>query len=254
MVIAYAVPKDAKILVKANQKIDFSTALFDESTHEEIDLRLAEHLHIPSSKIFQYLKKFVGEEVHKGDVIAAKKGVFSQNVITSEYSGIVKEINHAEGVMRIRVQSERSQVQYAPFTGEVQSVAKNIISVKVKEGKEFPLKRASSTFGAKTCYLRDSQSSSFEPEHIDRSIVVSEHINAYLLTKFEVLGAKGFVTTNSLPEEYEHSAQIKNLDDVEKIFGLQFPYCFIDKNRSTIVFYSLQGNHKENETNTTGHS
>ena len=69
-------------------------------------------------------------------------------------------------------------------------------------------------------------------------ILIAENLTDYDISKAEALGIKGIISVDDLSLNNEiFGAQIQN-KDIEKIFELKLPFCFIDKERSKIVFYA----------------
>ena len=237
MILTISIPDSIKCLLKPGQTVDFNSPFLENKITSEEKIAIAKKLHIPYDRIFKYLKKFVGDPINKDEVIAEKKGLIKTYTILSEYTGIVKEINHYDGNVVIASSNPQSTQVKAFFKGEVIEIEKNQLKLKVEESKEFNLKLASNDFGGQTFYLKDSSKPISAPQTSNK-IMVIESITSYLKTKAEALGIKGFVTLKNPPQDSNlPKAQIKNIEDFKKIFHLNYPYCLIDKQYSKIYFY-----------------
>ena len=224
-------------LLKQGQKVDFSTPYLEENTFFDFEIPVAQKLGIACDHIFRYLTRFVGEKINKGEVLAYKKGFFNHKKIISDQDGIIKEINHKKGTVTISSKKEETDIINAYFKGEVLEIKKEEILLKVKKGEKFPLKNSKNNFGGEVFYLEDKNSSLISSQLLNR-ILVSKEINSYLQLKLETLGILGYVLLKQLPENSElNFAQLKNIDDLKKIFKLNFPYCLVIKESSTIYFY-----------------
>lgn len=237
MFLIITIPDEIKCLLKTGQKVDFNTPFFENKVVREETVTISDKLGIPQDKIFKYLKKFVGDRLEKGDVIAEKRGLISIDVVVSEYAGIVKEINHYDGSIVISTLTAKDSETKAFFKGEVEKIEKSKLKLKVQEVEEFRLKQATENFGGQVFYFIDPQKSIFATQTSNK-IIVSEIISSYLKVKLEALGIKGFVSLkNPPPDSNLPKAQIKNSEDFNKILHLNFPHCLIDKQYSKIYFY-----------------
>ncbi len=225
------------LLVKVGQKVDFKTPFFKKKIQKEIGLSLAEKLRISPQKIFVYLKKFVGEKINKGEILAEKKTLFTVRRYRSEYQGEIKEIDHQEGKVLIKINSGKDEFVTAPFKGEILEIDKETIKIKVNRGKEFTAKEITADFGGEVTYLKPT--TEYCEEEINNKIVVGQSLSSYLQVKLEALGVKGFVLLHRLPEKTDLPwGQLKNITDWEKIIAANFPYCLVDKKNSKIYFYA----------------
>ncbi len=121
--------------------------------------------------------------------------------------------------------------------GEAVEVKDKQISIKVKEGKEYDLKKSSSDFGGKVFCLKNP--ANLSRSEIGGKILVTESISSYNQSKMEALGITGYVTLMKLPEETElPTAQIKTIEELSSIMKHIYPYCYIDSKSSTIIFYT----------------
>ncbi len=237
MILTITIPDEIKCLLKIGQKVDFNTPFLENKIISEQTISISNKLHILPSKIFKYLKKFVGDHIQKGDVIAEKKGLININVVVSEYAGVIKEIDHYDGSIVISALTAKDSQTKAFFKGEVEAIEKSKLKLKVVEAQEFKLKLATENFGGQAFYFVDPNKAIFAPQTSNK-IMVSEIISSYLKAKSEALGIEGFVSLkNPPPESNLPKAQIKNIEDFKKILYLNFPYCLIDKQYCKIYFY-----------------
>lgn len=239
MVISFELPVKKNLLIKPGQKVNLQTPLVKKSTVTEVKIILADKIGVSPEKIFSYIKKFVGEKVQKGELLAEKKGFFSIKKIYSDFDAIIKEVNHQEGYLLLETETVESDTLNSYFQGEVEEVDNGMIKLKVEKYKEFEIKESDSGFGGSCFYLHDlSKVESLTAEEVDGKIIVVESLNTYALAKLDALGSLGFVTVEKLPDEIDYpSARIKNTEDLKKIFELNFSYCIIDRKNNRIYFY-----------------
>src|SRR5690348_13796047 len=101
MTIAFTVPLESDILIKKGQEVDFDTPFVKAAETQTIEIDLAKKLSTAPKNIFQHLKKFVGEAINKGDLIAQSSSLLSSKSYYSEQQGVIKEIDHNRGVIII---------------------------------------------------------------------------------------------------------------------------------------------------------
>ena len=237
MNLTIVLPDEEKCLLKNNQKVDFDTPFVEVKKELNKEIMLADKLKIPPHKIFNFLKKFVGDKVNKDEVIAFKKGLFSDNKYVSEYQGIITEVDHEKGKITLKIQDSKDIVKNCFFKGEVKEIKKNTILLEIKNKEEFSLTKAPVLTGGELIYL--DQITNETSNELERKIIVIESITEINLSKVEVLGAKGIVTLMKVPEKGSSLPffQIKNPQDFLKINKLKFPYCITDCNSSKIILY-----------------
>ncbi|MGB9883073.1 MAG: hypothetical protein ACPLRN_00965 [Microgenomates group bacterium] len=236
MIIKYQIPDNTDCLVKEGNKIDFQTALFEKKYSKEETLNIAQILNINPQNIFRHLKKLVGEKIEKDEVIAIKKGLFTTQTFKSPYEGVIKEINHHQGILLIEVASENKKQILSPFKGIVEKVEKNQLAIKLNKPVEFEIKKTKTDFGGDVFYLEEDQV--LTSDEVENKIILAEKIDQLTQIKLEALGAKAFITSQPLPENTDlNYAQIKNLNDFKKIEKLKYPYCTVIFKSDKIYFY-----------------
>jgi len=236
MLITIPLSNSDHCLLKEDHDVDFETPFLQKKTEEEVSISIAKNLNVSPQKIFHYLKKFVGESIEKDEILAVNKGIFSTKKIISKYSGLIKEINHADGTIIILSQEGTENTINSYFKGKVDKIKKNEVSIEVGKGEQFPIKTANQNFGGKTFYLDEKLD--LNSENISDSIIVCENITSYYKAKAEALGCRGFVSLSKLTEETTAPyAQLKNINDYKKIVKTKFAYCTILGNSSSIYFY-----------------
>jgi hypothetical protein len=237
MILTISIPFGSQIKVKAGDKIHLKTPLFESASMAEHSIAVAQKLGVEPSKIFHYLKKFVGEEVKKDEVLAVKKGLLSTKRVVSDYEGKIKEIDHSEGHVIITSKGKKNTA-HAQIVGEVAELKNQQIAVKVKEGKAFDLKKASGDFGGEAFYWKNTESVTVSNLEIANKVLVSEVISSYTQSKMEALDIEGYVFLNKLPEETTLPfCQIKTIEEFSTIMKHIYPYCYVDSKSGKIVFY-----------------
>ncbi|MCX7955617.1 MAG: hypothetical protein N2593_00705 [Patescibacteria group bacterium] len=238
MIVNFPIIKNSQILVKKGSKIDFNTSLFKNNFKKEITINIAEKLSINPEKIFSYLKKLVGEEIKKDEILAEKKSLFSSIKINSPVSGIIKEINHNQGIIIIETLSKEKNDFLSPFKGIIEDIKNDFIKIKLNKAQIFDLKNKGENFGGEIFLFKSSDFFNIKTDNIENKIIVAEKFSSFEQIKLEALGAKGFITIDNMPEKTNLLFfKLKNIEDIKKIFKEKFIYCTIIENSDKIYFY-----------------
>lgn len=235
MLIIISIPEDAKCLLKAGQNVDFDTPFLEYKTAIEVDINISKKIGIEPNKIFNFLKKFVGEKVCKGEILAVKKGLFATNKVICDQDGVIKEINHYEGTLIIKVFKDNKNINLAYFKGDITDINKNEVILKVKDGEEINLKKVSADFGGETFYYINDNLNTHD---VADKIVICKEINSYAQSKSEALGARALITLIK-PNDLSNipQAQVKEIEDFNKIIQHKNPYCLVNKKSSKLYLY-----------------
>jgi len=238
MLVSIHYPAGSELLVKHGQTVEYGQPFYREKKSSEIRIELSKALGVPPDKIFQHLKKFVGDEVKRSELLAERRGMMGSRQFHSEFDGVIKEINHNEGVVVLSAVSEEEGTVKSFFSGEVVETAKDHVKIKLKGAKAYDLKQAVETagFGAGVYYHHAGQQ--FTEEEVLRKVVVSDDMTEYETVKMEALEAFGLVTLKEIghPAELPH-VQVKNMEDWKKIHEEKKPYCLAETKENKIYFY-----------------
>ncbi len=236
MVIDVPLIKGVKILVKEKDKVKIGQPLWEYEETKNIEIDAARQLKIKPNNIFDYLKKFINDQVKKNDILALKKTLFGHKKILAPFDGFVKEINHESGIITLSTVIKKS-LFLSFFKGEIENVNEKTLRIKIINGKAYPLKNKTALdyFGGKIFYMKNQN---FTASDVNDKIVFTKKLTPIEQIKAEALGVKGFISLNEKAEESETPIFIiKNLDNFDEIEKEKKTTCIILKNESKIVFY-----------------
>jgi len=227
-----------KILVKEEQSVDFDTPLFKKADIQDLKIHLSQELDIQPSKIFLSMKKNVGEKIHRGDILAVKKSLFSEKKYICDFDGIIKEINHDDGSVIITSSHEKLKPKNAFFKGNIKKIQENEIEIDIQNYTQYDLKETNEDFGGEILLINSKPISQIKEEDSKNKIIITKKIEPYNQVRLEVLGAKGYVTIEALNHRLEipHALLLKEAD-LNSILKSDYPYCTIVKNDNIIYFY-----------------
>lgn len=239
MQISIKKPPSATVHIQENQKVDLSTPYYEKNATDAVKIPLASILRFPPKKIFMVLHKLVGETVHKGDVIADYKGLFGIREYISEHTGTIAEINHTEGSITIHVHSPETNTVPCFFVGEVTEITGDIITIKVKTAKEYPVERVTHYWGGPVFYYNDQSKNTITEETVLGTVVVAESIPSYDQVKLEALGARTFITLLELTDKTSlPTGRISRKPDYTDIAKNAHPYCIVGPDSTSVFFYT----------------
>lgn len=232
--ITFTIPGEGELKIKTGQTIKINDPLYQQTITINKTINLANKLHIKPDKIFFALKKMVGDIINKGDMVAENKSLFLHRLYQSEYSGILKEISHHDGTITINVKTESDKGNYcrAYFQGEITHIDGREITIKVSHQLSFPLKSASQDFGGLVYFIRTHGFEKETIQDVDDKIIITDKLSDYQQSKFEALGAKGFITVAPLPKPTELPSALSK----QTLIG-DFTACIVDKKNNTIFLY-----------------
>lgn len=239
MIIEVPFSSQDELLIKEGDLINLDTPLIKKARSKKVIINIAEQLNVNFLKIFNFLKKFVGETVSIGDILAEKKGLFKNKKVISPVNGVITQIDHNTGEMIIETQAENNQLLKAFFTGKIYQIKNNWLHVKVKKGISFNIKNASGNFGGKCFYLESLNFFSLVAEEVAKRIIIAEKIESVLQVKLEALGASGLITLYKLPTQSftTNYCQLSNITDFNQIINFKYPYCLVISQTGKIYFY-----------------
>jgi len=236
MIINIQISEKSNYLIKEGDKVDFETPFREKFSQSTITIDIAKKLDIDPSKIFRYLKKLVGEEIKKNQIIASKHSLLNSIKLVSEYDGHIKEVDHNTGKITLNIDRNEKSIEKCFFKGKIKSIKDKEVKIEVNKGDEYSLKIASTNFGGEVLYLKNEDD--LYSSNVSKKIVIVDSISDYFQTKAEALGARGFVTLIKLSDPTElNQVLIKNIDDIKKIIKNNYPYCIINQQDNKIIFY-----------------
>lgn len=238
MTITFHISSSDHLMIKAGQEVDFQTPLIKKVYTTDVKINISKKLQIPPQNIFMHMAKVVGDEIQKGEVLAKKKTLISEKNYSSEYTGIIKEINHNEGSLLISTKTKKEEITNAYFKGKVEEVKKNEVTLEVKKAKVFQAKNVSEDFGGGVLFAENKNLERLNEEDIKNKVLFADTIKSYNRVKFEVMGILGFVTIQDVSEESgSPRATLKSGPDLQEIKELEYPYCLVSKKNNLIYLY-----------------
>jgi len=237
MTLSIPFPGNGKIVVKEGDDVKIGLPYFELSENDTLKIEVSKMLQVQPGKIFHHIRKLVGEEVKKNDILAEKKGFFSTKKILSPNDGVIREINHNEGVIELSVSSKTNRLLSSFFQGKIKKIDKNELKIEVKSKDEYKVIDPPRFFGGPVRYFK-SADAGMKSEDIEGTMIFALKIDEVFQAKAEALGASGFITlpNKNLPIK-TNTVYLKNEEDIEKILKAKYSLCLVDEKNEKIIFY-----------------
>lgn len=238
MTITFQISSEDNLLIKKDQDVDFKTPLTKQVYTKDAKINLAQKMQITPQNIFIHLTKVVGDEIQMGEVLAKKKSLLGEKKYTSEYSGVIKAIDHTEGSVLISTKTKQEKIKYAFFKGKVGEIKKNEVTLNVKKAKTYPLKEVSSDFGGEVLFVGESSLERLTEEEVENKVLFINSLKSFNRVKFEVMGLLGFIMVQELNGDTTvPHASLKSAEDLDEIKEVDYPYCLVSKKNNLIYLY-----------------
>jgi len=237
MIVPVKIPSYTEILVKVGQRVDFTTPLLRRSTKKKAIIPIAEMMGFPSEEIFHHIKKTIGEQISKGDLLAEQKNVFSSKKYLSQIDGLLSEIDHTAGTLIIEQSSNGSEEIACFFSGEIEGVYDGYLDLKVHHAHKVDLSHPVSYFGSRIYYAPDS-GTSFQEEDIEGKCILIQDLNPMHSTKIEALGGQGLISKKKIALKSSLVQIIPQQEaDFDMLLKKRFPFLIAGPEDCTLYFY-----------------
>lgn len=121
MVLTLTVSCPGKILVNIGEKVSLGDALAEVQKGKTLTLNLAKILRVKPRRVLKFLRKRIGEEVKEGEVIAQKKKLLGQRLVTAPASAILEKLENETGILTLGTMEEKFIVT-SPLVGKVKEI------------------------------------------------------------------------------------------------------------------------------------
>jgi len=237
MKIKVKIPESADLLIKPGQKVDFKTPLARNASTRNVSIPLAQLMHFEPTTIFRHLKKLIGEEIRKGDVLAEHKTLLTTKKYLNEVPGILREIDHDTGSVILEQASDAFESICCFFTGEIDGIYDGFLDLTVEDSHLAALQEKVPYLGAQVFYPH-TDLSAVSDEDIDGFCVFLPKVNPFDSVKMEALGARGLIVTTKNPNITTiRQIILRDIKDFSHVGEKQYPYILVGHEPKTVLFY-----------------
>lgn len=199
--ILVTIDSQAKCLVDRGDTIAPGKAIAEKKIRQTIEtVNIAKLLRIKPDKIAKYLKKSIGSKVEKNDVLAVKKSLFRSYILKSHVAGALKEIDVKKGTLSITAEvdsSAKAQKITFPMKGKVVSCGKTQIEIEIDAPFYKGEAGEGNTEEGPLLHLKGEKITILDvPAAAFSSLILANQIGYSVLTKLDVLEAKGLIVTH----------------------------------------------------------
>ena len=231
------IPNHQELLVSVGQDVDLKSPFLKKSSPTNVVLKISESLGFRPERIFKFLKKFVGETVKKGELLAEYKTFLSSKQFVSNFEGLIKEVNHQTGTLLIETATDQKNIIPCFFQGTVIGIDGNLLQLQVNELVKYQTQPQKTYTGGQVTYHKDKNK--LTEETISNKFICVDAIKLFDQVKQETLGANGFITLSDLKKETKlPKIKIKKIEDFKQILDGHLPYCITGEDDTTIYFYA----------------
>lgn len=237
MEVEILLPKGAKLNFNPPKKVKFGDPVFKILKTKKITIEVSTPLGIKPEKIYNYLKKLIGDEVKKEDIIAEKKGFLSSTEITSPVDGKIVEINHLLGTITIETE-EGDYDMFKELEGEILEKKEDKVLVKLNHAEAFKIKKTNihEIIGGELFITSFDKELNFE--NLKNKITLLEKPTEYLENKLLALQTKAIITLYPPTQNRIPFVQLVNIKDFEKIKNKPKKYTLIDTQSKIVYIYN----------------
>ncbi len=238
MKVEISFPKSAKLAFTPPKKLAFGDVVFKFAKKSRIVLNISHELKIEPEKIYNCLKKLIGETVKKDEVLAEKKGLLSKKVFKSPFSGKVVEINHFTGTLTLETEEPNFFEKFKEMEGEVLEKKGNKLIVNLKEPTILKLKKTNllNILGGKVSKIKTGEE--FTKTMVENKIILIEKTSEYIESKLLALKAKGIISLYPPKRRDLAFAQITKVNDFKLAYQQEKKYVLIDPFQNMLYIYN----------------
>jgi len=201
-IIDVKLPEKSSILVTIGDKVTCDTPIAEASFQSPaLVIDLAKMLKVSPSKINKYIIVDTDQKLHKGEVMARKKGIISTTVALSPSDGFIEDIDTGEGLIVYKEDKHDEKKIYAPVAGIVKDIKPRHIGIECDGMEYFGEKsHGGQKVGILTLIKGEQVGVLDVDQEISRSIILAEEVTAAAIAKIDVLGGKGIIATK-IPDD-----------------------------------------------------
>lgn len=232
---------DWEIIAPPGTELSYSSALatLDSQQGQPQTVQLAHLLQFSPDKIFKYLKKGVGEAVHRGDVIAEHRSLMSTKRFFADAEGMITHIDHVAGVIVFeQLFSDSSSAHIMSLVeGTVGTTTSDEVQIKVAKTLEIEIEeQVPSRMGAPVILTDNAQATLLTLPQVAARIVVSGDFSDYVVSKLEALQAISLISRQKM-HAHLSSFTLKKTDDFDDIVDFAPAAVYANASQSHITFY-----------------
>ena len=221
MKVKITLPKKAELVLKPPQTVNFNQTILKISKEKIITINISQELGTTPEKIYNYLKKLIGEKVKKGEILAEKKGLILKKIIKSPHSGEIIEINHLKGTLSIKTDLTDKTFEFKEIKGKILEKQDDELVIDLKEPLKITLKKTNLAYLTGGEFQTIQKDAKITQEQIKDKIVFLEEKSYYLENKLTALKAKCLITLYPPKNKKTRFAQIMQIKDAKLLLNTQ---------------------------------
>ncbi|MFO0703835.1 MAG: hypothetical protein U0525_03880 [Patescibacteria group bacterium] len=233
-----------KLLVGVGDEVTMDTAIATTGEEEKPTshvIPLAKTLNFSPDKIFKFLKKNIGQQIHRGEVVAEKDGMFSSKKFVSEFSGSIVSVNHHNGEITIEEKSSKNGLVTikSMVVGKVSKTDDNELIIKT--GNSMKIKVSGSfqkRIGGNVIVSDNTKAILLTLPEVKGAVIFVPNASDYVVSKLNALGAAYIITTSDVTiVSNDLILEDASVDNLNKIIDFDPKYIYGEPGETEITLY-----------------
>ncbi len=191
-----SLPPKTEILVKEGESISKGQKVATYQRLKKHRLDLAKKLKVPPSRVSRYLLVKLGQKIKQEELIAAIKTLLKKISITAPVTGQILAFDNNTGKLTIEV-SGKSRNLLAPFSGIIEEIGQEGITVKLTTEKIFDLKECQGKDIFGQLAYHSGNLTSFDCQY-QQQIVLVDYLSPALANKAWAINSLAIITHDKI--------------------------------------------------------
>ena len=189
-------PKKTKVLLKEGDKVEEGQKVATFNRFKRHQINLAQEMNLPSQKISSRLLVKLGQKVTQEEPIAKADNLFKKTTVTTPVSGQVFAFDSGTGILTIET-AGKSRDLLSPFSGKIESINQEGITILVKAEKVFDLKKVwgDNAFGQLIYHY--GALTAFDCQ-FQNKIVLADRLYPALINKAQAIGSLAIISDDNI--------------------------------------------------------
>jgi len=230
-------PKKTKVLLKEGEKVEEGQKVATFNRFKRHQVNLTQEMNLPPQKISSRLLVKLGQKVTQEEPIAKADNLFKKTTVTAPVSGQIFAFDSDTGILTIET-TGKSRDLLSPFSGKIESINQEGISIRVKAEKVFDLKKAwgDNAFGQLIYHY--GALTAFDCQYQNK-IVLADQLYPALVNKAQAIGSLAIISTDNINPDLVDLDQLTiakiSFEEIEELKNFLDYWLIIDNQQKKIA-------------------
>ncbi|MFH1186956.1 MAG: hypothetical protein V1697_02145 [Candidatus Levyibacteriota bacterium] len=209
-----SLPDGFSIKTSVGSDVKTGDILAEKKSSKDVIVPLAEKFEISPKKVFDVLKKGLGDKISKGELLAEKKGIFGKKTAVSQFEGTILRLEEKTGRLHISSSEKgETEVLKSPIDGKITFCDNTKVVIETEKEAVFAVKSFGKETKGELIYLNNENNEKIKFEDIDKKvckkIILAKSFERAAFSKVFGLGALAAIGLEVLDEDIDHFRQIE---------------------------------------------